>query len=788
MRIRRLLIILFLLGTSLSFSQTNLDVFNLSNLSSVKVSSLTDKDIEKVKTEMQKRNISLFDLEKMALAKGMSPTEFAVLKQRIQQGSIQNNIQTSSNSSQEVNMAETANVVEANNPKPATLTDSTIFGSEIFSNPSLSFEPNLNLATPANYILGPRDELQIVIYGTQQYSERVQINKEGRVTLSNIGQLHLAGQTFSAAEMLIRKSASKIYNTLRSGESELSITLTNIRTINVTIIGAKAPGNYSLSSLSTVFNALHVAGGPNDNGSYRKIELVRGNKIIRVIDIYKFLVTGDQTDNVNLQDNDVIHIPVYEKRVQITGKIKRPGIFELKGKETFNDLLKYCSGFTESAFKSSVKLFQKTEKEFKVMDLPQQQYISYIPKSGDVFKVSGILNRYENRVTVKGAVYRPDVYALKDSMTIKDLIKSADGLTEDAYWDHALLIREKEDRIKEVVGVDLNAVMNTPAANLLLKREDELIISSKFDLLEKFIVTINGEVRDPGEYSYIEELTLYDLIIRAGGFKESASKRIEIARMVKSDSIIEGATTSSEIIRLEFSGDIRDQAKNLRLQPYDIVEVRKMPTYEKTVPVYVSGEAVYPGEYILSRKDERILDVIERAGGLDAEANPDGIKVIRRLDNIQTEKKEQVEVIIPIDYVYIKRHPKSRNNIRVREKDKIVISKKSGVVKVIGQVSLNSEIPVKGRKGVRYYISAVGGFLDSANTKRVYVVYANGMAKRTKNYVLFKVYPKVERGAQIVVPKKPVGERRDIREVLATSSILTSIAGMTILIIKTLAP
>ena len=522
--IKKFIIVLFLLGTSVSFSQTNFDILNLPNLSNVKASSLSDADIEKAKAEMQKRNISISDFEKMALAKGMSPSEFAILKQRLEQVTL-NIVTTTTNNNNEV--VDTSTVIKINRPKQTTLNDSSIFGSEFFSNPALSFEPNFNMATPVNYVLGSMDELQITIYGVQQYSEIVKINKEGIAALSNIGQLHLGGQTFSAAESMIRKSASKIYNTLQSGESQLSVSLTKIRTINVTIIGAKVPGNYSLSSLATVFNALHIAGGPAENNSYRNIELVRKNKVIHVIDIYRFLMTGDQSDNINLQDNDVIHIPVYEKRVRIKGKVKRPGIFELKEAETFNDLLIYCSGFDDLAFKNSVKLFQKTEKEFKIIDLLKDKYSSYIPDAGDIFNVSDILNRYENRVSIKGAVYRPNAYALRDSMTIKDLIKSADGLTQDAYLDHAILIREKDDLIKEVIGVDLNLVMNNPAANLLLKREDELIISSKFDFMEKFTVSINGEIRNPfNEYEcghwYARTMSRYGMLEGLTGVRYDA--------------------------------------------------------------------------------------------------------------------------------------------------------------------------------------------------------------------------------------------------------------------------
>ncbi len=424
------------------------------------------------------------------------------------------------------------------NYKSKDTINSRIFGSELFDNPNLNFEPNLQLATPVNYILGPGDELKISIYGVQEFNQSVQVSKEGSVDIQYVGQISVSGMTIEAATNKIKSAIARIYTTVRSGQSQVGIALGRIRTIRITIIGGKQPGNYNVSSLSTVFNALHLAGGPGANGSYRNIQLVRDNRIIRQVDIYRFLISGDQSDNLGLKDNDVVRIPSYENRVVIEGEIKRPGIFELKNGETFKDLINYASGFNDFAYTATVQITQKTDKEFKVTDIKSSDFSTYKPKSGDVFKVGKLLNRFENKITINGAVFRPNTYSFYEGMKLTDLIKKAEGLKEDAYLKRARVIRLKSDLTTEIVDVNLEkAFSNDLTGNISLKKNDEVTIYSILDFKEDFKVVISGEVKNPGDYDFHENLSLNDLLIQAGGLKESASSSIEIARMIKTDVI-----------------------------------------------------------------------------------------------------------------------------------------------------------------------------------------------------------------------------------------------------------
>ena len=408
----------------------------------------------------------------------------------------------------------------------------------MFDNPTLNFQPNLKLATPVNYVLGPGDELQVSVNGVQEFNDNVPVTVEGKVNIQYVGQISVSGMTIEAATQKIKGAISRIYSTVRSGQSQVSVSLSRIRTIKVTIIGSRQPGNYSISSLATVYNALFLGGGPGKNGSYRNIELIRNNKVYKNIDIYRFLVSGNQSDNVGLKDNDVIRIPAYTNRVTVEGEVKRPGIFEMKKGEHFSDLLNFASGFNEFAYTASVNVLQKTGKEFKVADIQAAQYSSYIPLNGDVYRVSKILNRFENRIIIEGAVFRPDTYSFYQGMRISDLIAQAEGLKEDAYIKRARIVRLKSDLTYENVNVDLSKAMSGDFnADIALKKEDVVTVYSILDFREEYKVTIDGEVKKPGVYDYQENLTFNDLIIEAGGLTGSASKRVEIARMIKAEDI-----------------------------------------------------------------------------------------------------------------------------------------------------------------------------------------------------------------------------------------------------------
>ena len=622
------------------------DLLKQTDLSTVKVDYLSDGDLAKIKTQLQNNNTTIEQLEPLVMAKGMSVNEFAKLKVRLGSPTISSPTGISNTDVADDKRGEQSRKQEKiENKKVKDTLNSLVFGSELFDNPDLNFEPNLKLATPVNYVLGPGDELQISVYGVQEYNATVLVTMEGRVNIQYIGQISVAGMTIEAATQKIKGAISKVYSTVASGQSQVGISLSRIRTIKVTIIGSRQPGNYSISSLATVYNALFLGGGPGKNGSYRNIELLRNNKVYREIDIYNFLVNGDQSDNVGLKDNDVIRIPAYSQRVTLEGQVKRPGIFEMKKGETFKDLLSFASGFNEFAYTASVNVLQKTAKEFKVKDIPSSEYGSYKPLAGDVFRISKILNRFENRIKIEGAVFRPNIYSFYEGMRVSELIAQADGLKEDAYKNRATIVRTKADLTTEVTNVNLNkALSGDKGADILLQKEDIVTVYSILDFKEDYKITIDGEIKKPGVYEFYESLTLNDLLVQAGGLTGSASKRVEIARMIKSDAIDDASPKRVQLFNLEILADNNEQIKNFTLEPFDVVNIRRMAVYEKPEMVNVIGAVNYAGKYVLANKKERIYDVIQRAGGLTSIANIDGVKIKRPIQGKQIEELENVNL------------------------------------------------------------------------------------------------------------------------------------------------
>jgi protein involved in polysaccharide export with SLBB domain len=761
---RLILILTILLANNSLFSQNFLSTTDFTKL---EAQNLSDQEIQQIRDEMNKKNISIETVENIAISKGMSPANFNILKSKIEFETPKSNVENGTS----IPLNPIAMDAESqNNPRAFK---SQIFGSDLFTNPSLSFEPNSNMATPMNYILGTGDELQIVIYGIQEYAVGVHVSKEGKITIPNVGQLSVNGMTFEAASVVIKKACGNVFSTLKSGQSDISITLSKIRTIKITIIGAQKSGNYSVSSLSTVYNALYLAGGPNLNGSYRNIELIRNNKVIRKIDIYKFIINGDQSDNLGLRDNDIIRIPIYTTRVSIEGEVKKSGIFELIPGENFKTLLNYCSGFSEAAYLSSIKLIQNTDKELKIIDLTKNDFEAYVPKSGDVLKVGTILNKFENRISIKGAVYRPDEYSLTEGLRLLDLINKAEGLTEDAFKNRAQITRLTSNFSKEIISIDLNKVFaGDSSQNIRLQKEDEIFIFSLFDFKNSLSIHLGGEVRKAGEYPFVKNLKLYDLIIQAGGFTDLASKRIEISRLIKKDQIIENQEQIASIIVIEVDSLLSDVSKNISLEANDVIQVRKIPIYTLQKNAVVSGSVQYPGQYAISNNQERVMDIITRAGGLKVDANKEAIFIKRGDYNI------------PIDYLKISKKPSSIQNIRIQPGDEIVVRKYVAAIKIVGGVNLNSEIPFKKNKSVKYYVNSCGGFSDRAWKKEVYAVYPNGEASDTKSFLFFKKYPKIRPGSLINVPIKSERKERSASEIVSLAGVTTSMATMIAIVSK----
>lgn len=783
MRVNNIKLVLGTLVCVVFIGSATAQVLSPANIRNINVANLSNQEVEQIKKEMDNQNMSIETAEGLAMANGMTAQDFSILKARLAATAPQaqanpTNVEGGVNVKEQVIQMDEAKHFE-------------VYGAEFFNNATLSFEPNSSMATPASYVLGPGDEIQLIIYGMQEYAGIFPVSKEGYINIPVVGQIHVSGLNFEAAKTQIKTASQKAYQSLATGQSQISLSLAKIRSIRITIIGAKKPGNYSVSSLSTVFNALHIAGGPSNDGSYRKIELIRKNKVIKVIDIYRFLTTGSQEDNINLEENDVIRIPVYENRVKIEGNVKRSGIFELLPNETFNDLLNYAGGFDEAAYRKNIKLIQNSNKDaggIKVFDLTEDKYKSYKPQLGDVIKVSPILAKFENKVSIKGSVYRPDDYEFVTGMTVKSLVEKAEGVTQDAYLTHAILIREKEDLTKEITYVNLKEVLGGEG-DIPLRKNDELVISSLFEFNSKKVLHIHGEVKNPGEYPYIENIKLYDLILMAGGFTDGASRVVEVTSMIIKDAPSGQTSRVSDVKVIEIDTLLVNQGANVALSPYDVVTVRKKPTFEKLDLVTINGQVEYPGSYVISDKNERVLDFINRAGGLKYYANPEGLRVIRTSEVANTDgTKGTREVVIPINYDKIIRHSGSKENFILQRGDVLIVPEKKGTVGIFGQVQLSSEIPYFSKK-LKKYINYSGGFGEHPHKKRIYVIQPNGLAKATKRFLGIPIYPSIKPGSSIIVPTKPaVDDKGKITagEWAVIASVITSLASTSAIVAVTL--
>ncbi|MFV8346769.1 SLBB domain-containing protein [Flavobacterium sp. ZB4P13] len=790
------------------------DLLKSTDLSTLKVDYLSDSDIAKIKAQLQTNNVTIEQAEPMALAKGMPASEFAKLKERLAMPATKTDVvkkdRKDDDEDKDKGLEKESGRKQEKivNTKVKDSINALVFGSELFDNPTLNFEPNLKLATPVNYILGPGDELQVSVYGVQEFNASIPVSVEGKITIQYVGQIAVSGMTIEAATQKIRNAIAGVYSTVRSGQSQVSVNLTRIRTIKVTLIGSKQPGNYSISSLATVYNALFLGGGPGKNGSYRNIELIRNNKVFTKVDIYNFLVNGNQSDNVGLKDNDVIRIPAYNQRVTLEGQVKRPGIFEMKAGETFTDLLSFASGFNEFAYTASVNVLQKTDKEFKVRDIKASEFTSYTPLSGDVFRVTKILNRFENRIKIDGAVFRPDTYSFYEGMRISDLIAKADGLKEDAYSNRARIIRLKSDLTTEIVNVNLaKALKGDLEADVALKKEDIVTVYSVLDFVEEYKITIDGEIKKPGVYDYHENLTLNDLLVQAGGLTGSASKRVEVARMIQSEEIDDANPNKAQLFNIEITAENNEQLKNFALQPFDVVNIRKMAVYDKPEMVTISGAVNYAGKYVLANKKDKVYDVVQRAGGLTSLANVEGVKIKRPIQAKQIEAVESVDLnlgtkdsiqkkltkklkedlkfaIIPVDWKAIVKNQNSSTNVTLFPGDEIEVATFNEGVKVTGNVLLTSEIPYDKGKSFGYYLNAVGGVDAKGWKKKAYIIYPNGKAAVASSFLFVRSYPKVKPGSQIIVPEKPEVKKMSTGEFVSIAGVLASLAGIVIALIR----
>ncbi len=676
-----------------------------------------------------------------------------------------------------------------------TTTENDVFGRNIFNIEQLTFQPNLSMATPENYRLGPGDEVIIDVWGASQNTIRQEISPDGYVNIINLGPVYLNNMTVKEARQLLRQELGKIY---ADSANNIQVTLGNIRTIQVNVMGeVVAPGTYALSSLSTVFYALYAAGGVSDIGSLRNVQVARAGKTVAHLDVYDYIMKGKIQDDIRLQDGDVVIVPAYEELVKIKGKVKRPMFYEMKHGESAATLLKYAGGFSADAYKKSIRVLRKDGKEFSVRTVDDTDLSTFKLMDGDVVSVDSILNRFNNRLEVKGAVYHPGVFELSGSLnTVRQLVEKADGLLGEAFTGRAVLYRERENLTKEVLPVDIEGILNGTAPDIALQKNDILYIPSIHDLQDMGKVTISGEVNKPGSYTYADHMSLEDLVITAGGLKESASLvRVDVSRRIRDPK----GTTEPDVIGQNFSfglkdGFVVDGEAGFELQPYDQVFVRRSPSYNEQMNVTVEGEVLYGGAYTLNTKSERLSSLVERAGGVSRYAYVRGAKLrrvaneeeLRRMEDVVKMMRREIgeamanslglkvdsTFTVGIDLEAALANPGGDADVVLREGDVLMVPEYNNTVKVNGAVMMPNTVSYAQGKSVKYYLNQAGGYSVNAKKNQKFIIYMNGQVAKVKGSGKKQVEP----GCEIVVPNKT--KKFNFANIVSNATSFASLATM----------
>ena len=675
-----------------------------------------------------------------------------------------------------------------------------VFGRNIFNTTNLTFEPGTNLPTPTNYRLGAGDQVTIDIWGTHQASIQQTISPDGAISIDGLGLVFLNGMSVEQATSYLKKELNKIYAGL-SGEnptSQIKVSLGNSRTIQVNVMGeVYQPGTYAISAFSTVFHALYSAGGVSDIGSLRNIQVVRNGKTIANVDVYDFIMHGKTKDDINLQEGDVIIVSPYEALVKIEGNVKRPMKYEMKGDETVATLLKYAGNFASDAYTRSMKLVRQNGKEYQIFTVDDMDYSVFKLKDGDVLTAEAILDRFENKLEIKGAVYRPGIYQFGgDLNTVKQLVEKADGIMADAFLGRAVLHRQREDLTREIIQVDLKNILNGTKPDIALKRNDVLYIPSIHDLQDLSNVEVFGEVARPGKYIFADNMTLEDLIIQAGGLLESASTvKVDVSRRIKNNKSTEISATIGEMYSFALKdGFVIDGEAGFTLQPYDQVYVRRSPGYQPQVNVKIEGEILYDGTYALTSKSERLSDLVKKAGGATPYAYIKGAKLMRRANEEEIERmKDVMEMMqremgtntdslkLELDNIYpvgidlekALAKPGSDADIVLREGDQLIIPELTNTVKINGAVMMPNTVSYNSGMSVKDYISQAGGYANGARKTKAFIIYMNGQVAEVKGNGRHQVEP----GCEIVVPikDKTKAEKWNIQTILGIASSLGSL-------------
>lgn len=668
-----------------------------------------------------------------------------------------------------------------------------VFGRDIFNNRLLSFEPNMNLATPQNYVLGPGDQVFIDIYGASQRTVSLTVSPEGTITVPGYGPIQVSGLSVGAAKQKLRSSLGSRY-----ASSNLDLTVGQTRTIMVNVMGeVKYRGTYTLSAFATVFHALYMAGGINELGTLRNIKVFRQGRLVSSIDVYEYILNGRLAGNIRLMDNDVIQVGPYDCLVEVKGNVKRPMYYEMKESESVKTLLNYAGGFTGDAYQKSVRLLRKAGSHFSVFNVEEFDMASFKLMDGDAVEVEGFLERYENMVEVTGAVFRPGKYQLGgDINSVKSLVEHADGLMEDAFTAHAVLNRMKQDRTREVISVDIQGIMDGTVADIPLQNEDMLFIPTQTERVSERTLTITGEVMWPGTYEYADNMSLEDFILQAGGLTDAASTaKVDVSRRIRDPKSLKAGNEISKTFSFELKdGLVVDGRKDFVLEPYDIVQVRRSPGYLLPRNVKVEGEVAFEGDFTLEKKNQRLSDLIRMAGGVTDEAYVRGARLERKMtddekarmqaaiqlarqtavgkDSINLdllETSETYPVGIHLDEALA--NPGGDADVMVREGDRLIVPEFNGTVKISGNVLYPITVAYKAGKNYKYYVNQAGGFGQRAKKTKTYIVYQNGTGSLAKK-------GKVEPGCELIVPTKPERNASAIMQWVSLGTSFASLATM----------
>ena len=686
-----------------------------------------------------------------------------------------------------------------------------VFGRDIFNNEELTFEPNMNIATPDNYVLGAGDAVFIDIYGASQKTVEATVSPDGFVVVEGYGPIQVAGLTVTQANSRIRSQLGSRYSS-----SKIRLSVGQTRTITVNVMGeVKTPGTYTLAAFASVFHALYMAGGPNDIGTLRNIKVYRKNRLVSTVDVYDYILNGKLSGNVRLGDNDVIVVGAYDCLVNITGKVKRPMYYEMKSTESVGTLVNYAGGFTGDAYRKSVRIVRKSGSQYSVHNVNEFDMASFRMADNDSVSVDSILPRYSNMVEIKGAVFRPGMYQIGDDIySVKTLLEHAEGVTEEAFTAHAVMHRMKPDRTLEALSVDIQGIMDGTAADIPLKNEDVLFVPTRIESQVEQTIAIHGEVQYPGTYKYAENETLEDFVLQAGGLKETASMHnVLISRRVSNPHALTTDSLLAQTFKFSLKdGFVIDGQQAFRLMPFDEVYVRKSPGYTKQQNVTIEGEIMFAGDYTLTKKNERLSDLFRRAGGGTDLAYIEGARLERkvneaeraRLEEIAKMRKEEKERLMQETAINNQRsvgemvqvvnmeevteipdtypvgieldkalsNPGSDDDIVLREGDRIIIPTYNGTVKIDGEVMYPNTVAFKDGKNAKYYINQAGGYNRYAKKNMAYVIYMNGTVAKVSDGA------KIRPGCEIVVPQKAMNRKAGLSEYLAIGSTAAAIATM----------